>query len=63
MQDEHEQQEDASRPDNFGIGLEEMAVAVDGLRAQKNLQIACEMADDEEEHHETGHGHYVFFAE
>jgi hypothetical protein len=34
------QQRDAHRPQKFDIGLEKMAVAVDGLRAEENLEIA-----------------------
>jgi hypothetical protein len=41
---------DAHRPEKFDIGLEKMAVAVDGLRAEENLQVARQVADDKQKH-------------
>jgi hypothetical protein len=63
MQNKHEQEEDAGRPNEFRIGLEEMAVAIDGIATKENLKITREMTEDEQKHHQTGHGHYVFLAE
>ena len=42
------QQRDADRPEQFDIGLEEMAVAVDCFRAEENLQVAHHVADDKQ---------------
>src|SRR6267142_538765 len=61
VQNQHQQQKNASGPDDLWIGLEKMAVPIDGFGAQENLKIAREVADDKQEHHKTGHGHYVFF--
>jgi hypothetical protein len=62
VQDKHDQQNDARGPDQLGIGLQEMPVTIDCFFTEKDLQVAGEMADDEEEHQEPGKGHYVFFA-
>ena len=40
-----------------------MTVPIDGFSAEKKLQVAREVPDDEQEHHETRHRHDVFFAQ
>jgi hypothetical protein len=43
------QQGNADRPEKFDIGLEKMAVTIDGLRAEENLEVARQVADDKQE--------------
>lgn len=63
MQDQHEKQEEPRRPDQLGVGLKKMAVAVDSLGPEKNLKISGEMADDEQKHDQTGNRHDIFLAQ
>ena len=43
MHPHHEQQDNPRRPERLDVGLQEMAVAIDGLRPQENLQVARQM--------------------
>jgi hypothetical protein len=54
------EQDNAGGPDDFQVGLQEMAVGVDLFGTDENLQIADQMADDEKKHHAAGAGHHVF---
>ena len=46
MKHDATEHDEAGRPDNFEVGLQEMAVGIDLVRADENLQIASQMPDD-----------------
>ena len=48
MQPDQHQQSDAHGPKEFHVGLEKVAVAIDRLRPEKDLQIAHQMSDNEQ---------------
>jgi hypothetical protein len=51
--------DEAGWPDDFQVGLEEMAVGIDLIRADEDLQIASQMPDDKKKHHAAGGGHDI----
>ena len=55
------QQADAHGPEQFHVALEEMTVAVDGFRPEKELEVPDHVADDKEEKQKAGDGHHKFF--
>ena len=63
MQGDHQEQEQSSGPDQLRVGLKEVSIAIDGFAPEENLQITGEVANHKQQHHETGHRHYVFLAE
>src|SRR5258705_481750 len=63
MHGHQNQKPDPRRPDQFIIALEKMAVAIDGLRTQENLQVAHQVADDENKQQESRHRHQVLLAQ
>ena len=54
---------DPGGPDDFRIGLEKVAVAIDGFRPEEDLQIARQMADNEKKQSRATAGHDIFLAE
>jgi len=63
VQNERQDQDNARGSDDLEIGLEEVAVAIDGFRTEEKLKVAGEVTDDEEKHHESRYRHDVFFAQ
>jgi hypothetical protein len=63
MQADHDQQPDSGGPNDLHVRLEKMAVAIDGLRPEKNLKITQQVGDNEEEHGTARDCHDVFFSE
>jgi len=53
------QQDEAGRPDNFQVGLQEIAVFIELIGADEDLQIAGQMPDDEKHHHAASGGHDI----
>jgi hypothetical protein len=60
---DHQQQSNTQGPDEFGLGLEEMAVFVYHLRPKENLEIAEHVADNEEKERQAAHGHDVLLSQ
>jgi hypothetical protein len=63
MQGQHQQQEKTGRPDQLRVALEKVAVAIDGFRTEENLEVAGQVPNDEQEHHEAADRHDVLLAE
>jgi len=63
MDKNRRKQDDADGPKQLGIALEEVSVAVDGLGAEEDLEVAGEVADDEQDQQEAGAGHEIFLAQ
>src|SRR6185295_13675643 len=56
-------QSDAGGPQDFLVRLQKVAVAIDGLRAEKDLQVSQKVADHEQKQRATADRHDVFPAE
>ena len=63
VQDHHEDQTQPRRPDQLRVGLQEVAVAVDRLRAKEDLQVAGQMPYHEQEQGAPCHRHDILLAE
>jgi hypothetical protein len=63
MQSYHEQQNEPRRPYELGIGLQQIAIAVDGLPAKEDLKIAGQVSKHKQEQDKACHGHDVLLAE
>jgi hypothetical protein len=57
------QQHQAHWPEQFDIGLEQMAVAIDRFLSQKNLEVADKVANDKQHHNDARGSHDIFLAE
>jgi hypothetical protein len=63
VQANHYQQENARGPEQFRVGLEKVAVAIDGFGSEEKLQVAREMPHDEQKKYKPRNRHDVFFAQ
>ena len=63
MHDQQHKQDEPGRPNQLGIGLKEVAVAVERFGPQKNLEVASQMTNDKKEQHETANRHEVLLAQ
>src|SRR5882724_2436153 len=59
VETDHQQQEYPRRPDEFDIGLQEMSVAIDGIRAEKKLQIPHQMPHHKQKKYKARYRHDV----
>jgi hypothetical protein len=57
------QQAQARAPNHQRFALEEVGVVVDEFRRAEDLQVADQMADDEQEQQRAAPGHQILFAE
>src|SRR5581483_10706987 len=57
VQQDQNEEDDPRRPEDFGVGLQQVAIAVDGFRPQKDLQIPQQVQQHEQEKRQAGYGH------